>query len=61
MQVAIGIVLAAEWSKRLECIGSDWRVDFGEDNISYLISSKDADFNDEILVTIYQVQKTNLY
>ena len=36
--------------KRLEGIGSDWQVDFGEDNISCLISSKDAGINDENIV-----------
>ena len=28
-------------------MGSDWQVDFGEDNISCLISSNDAGLNDE--------------
>ena len=28
-------------------IGSDWQVDFSEDNISCLILSKDTGFNDE--------------
>ena len=28
-------------------MGSDWQVDFGEDNISCLISSKDVGLNDE--------------
>ena len=28
-------------------MGSDWQVDFDEDNISCLISSKDAGLNDE--------------
>ena len=28
-------------------MGPDWQVDFGEDNISCLISSKDVGFNDE--------------
>ena len=61
MRVTIGTMLSIQWGKRLEGIESDWQVDFGEDNISCLISSKDADLNDEILVAIYQVQKTNLY
>ena len=36
-----------QWGKRLEDTGSDWQVDFGEDNISCLISSKDAGLNNE--------------
>ena len=43
----MGTILSIEWDKRLEGIGSDWQVGFGEDKISYLISSKDAGSNDE--------------
>ena len=39
--------LSMQWGKRLEDTGSDWQVDFGEDNISCLISSKDAGLNNE--------------
>ena len=40
-------ILIKQWGKRLEGIGSDWQVDFGENNTSCLISSKDAGLNDE--------------
>ena len=50
MRVSIGTILLIEWGKRLEGIGSDWQVDFGGDNISCLISSKDTGLNDENIV-----------
>ena len=43
----MGTILSIQWGKRLEGVGSDWQVDFGEDNISWLISSKDAGLNDK--------------
>ena len=43
----MGTILSIQWGNRLESLGSDWQVDFGEDNISCLISSKDAGLNDE--------------
>ena len=45
--ITIWTILSIQWGKRLEGIGSDWQVDFGEDNNSCLISSKDAALNDE--------------
>ena len=47
IQVTIRIILSVKRGKRLEGIGSNWQVDFAEDNISCLISSKDAGLNDE--------------
>ena len=47
MHVIMGTILSIQWGKRLEGMRSDWQVDFGEDNISCLISSKDASLNDE--------------
>ena len=47
MRVIMGIILLRQWGNRLEGMGSDWQVDFGEDNISCLISSKDACLNNE--------------
>ena len=47
IRVTIKTILPIQWGKRLEGIGSDWQVDFSEDNISCLISSKDAGLNDE--------------
>ena len=46
-RVTIGTILSIQWGKRLEGIESDWQVDFGEDNISCLISSKDDSLKDE--------------
>ena len=47
MRVIMGTILSIQWGNRLEGMGSDWQVDFGEDNISCLISSKDAGLNVE--------------
>ena len=47
IRVTIETILSIQWGGRLEGIGSDWQVDFNEDNISCLISSKDACLNDE--------------
>ena len=47
MRVIMGTILSKQWGNRLEGMGSDWQVDFGEDNISCLISSKVACLNDE--------------
>ena len=38
-----------QWGKRLEGMGSDWQINFGRDNISCLILSKDAGLNDDIV------------
>ena len=58
----MGTILSIHWDEKLEGIGLDWQVDFGEDNISCSISSKDTGLNDEnILVAIYQEQRMNLY
>ena len=62
IRVTIGTILSIQWGKRLEGIGSDWQVDFGEDNISSLISSKDAGLNDEnVGGDLSRTEKTNLY
>ena len=42
IRVTIGTILSLQWGKRLEGIGSDWQVNFDEDNISCFISSKDV-------------------
>ena len=47
IRVTIWTILSIQWGKRLEGIGSDWQVEFGEDNNSCLISSKDAALNGE--------------
>ena len=47
MRVIVGTILSLQWGNRLGGMGSDWQVDFGEGNISCLISSKDAGLNDE--------------
>ena len=47
MHVSMGPMLPKQWDKRLEGMGSDWQVDFGEDDTSFLISSKNAGLNDE--------------
>ena len=47
IRVIIGTILSIQWGERLEGMGSDWQVDFGEDIISCLILSKDAGLNDE--------------
>ena len=46
IQVTIGAILSMQWGNWfLEGKGWDWQVDLGEDNISCLISSKDADLS----------------
>ena len=47
MHVIMGTILSIQWGNRLEGMGSDWQIDFGEDNRSCLISSKDAGSNDK--------------
>ena len=47
LHVITRTILSIQWGKRLESMGSDWQVDFGEDIVSCLISSKEADLNDE--------------
>ena len=47
IRVTIGTILPIQKGKRLKGIGLDWQVYFSEDNISYLISSKDAGLNIE--------------
>ena len=43
----MGTILSIQWEKRLEGIESNWQVDLFTNNISRLISLKDAGLNDE--------------
>ena len=44
MRVITGAITSIRWSNRLDGLGSDKHVDFGEDNIRFLMSSTDADW-----------------